>query len=97
PRAGVIHRYWSDLEHLMENPMKLLVLAVLATGTAGFAATPTEAEQLYRYCMIGTPNSYTSCSFNTLQQCQMTASAGAGFCIENNAYVALRQATPIRR
>jgi hypothetical protein len=78
--------------------MKLLqALAVLAAGAAGLATTPSTAEPFYRYCMVGTPNSYTSCTFNTLQQCQVTASAGAGFCIESNAYVASRQATPIRR
>jgi hypothetical protein len=79
--------------------MKLLqaALAGLAVGVAGLAVTPSKAEPLYRYCMIGTPNSYTSCTFNTLQQCQLTASAGAGFCIESNTYVASRQGAPIRR
>jgi hypothetical protein len=78
--------------------MRLLqALVVVAAGSAGLAMTPSRAEPLYRYCMVGTPNSYTTCTFNTLQQCQMTASAGAGFCIESNAYVASQQAASIRR
>lgn len=70
----------------------LRALVVLAAGLGGLAAwcPLAYAEPVYRYCMIGTPNLYTDCSFNTLQQCQITASSGAGFCQESNAYVAAR-------
>lgn len=78
--------------------MKLLpALTVLVAGAGGLATTPSAAEPVYRYCMIGTPNSYRSCTFNTLEQCRMTASAGGGFCVESNEYVAARQAAQIRR
>jgi hypothetical protein len=78
--------------------MKLLqVLVALAAGTGGLAIMPSAAEPVYRYCMVGTPNSFRSCTFSTLAQCQMTASGGAGFCQENNAYVAARGAAVIRR
>jgi hypothetical protein len=78
--------------------MRLLpALAIVAAGAVGPATTPSSAEPLYRYCMIGTPNSFMSCTFNTLQQCQTTASAGAGFCIESSAYLASRHGAPNRR
>lgn len=66
-----------------------VVLAVCVAGGA-FSSPPARAEPLYRYCVIGTPNMPRSCTYSTLQQCQVSASAGAGFCQENNAYVAAR-------
>ncbi len=53
------------------------------------------SEMIFRYCMIGTPNMGRDCTFNSLQQCQATASAGVGFCQENPAYTAsARQVAP---
>ena len=83
--------------------MKLLqLLAVLAAGAGGLVMLSSAADAqtpAYRYCMVGTPNMFIDCTFSTLQQCQMTASAGVGFCQESNAYVAARNAAPaaIRR
>ena len=77
--------------------MKLLqALLIAAIGCSGlFAVTPARAEMIYRYCMIGTPNMGRDCTFSSLQQCQMTASAGVGFCQENPAYTAsARQLAP---
>jgi hypothetical protein len=76
--------------------LQALALAVAAAG--GLAIMPSSADAAtYRYCMVGTPNMFTDCSFNTLQQCQMTASAGVGFCQENSAYIAATRGVPIRR
>lgn len=80
--------------------MKLLsafvVLGVLGAGVSGLLATsPASAEPIYRYCMIGTPNMFRDCTFSTLQQCMMTASAGVGFCQENSAYIVSRQSAPV--
>lgn len=75
----------------------LLALPALASLAGGLTtASPAKAQtQPYRYCMIGTPNLHMDCTFSTLQQCQMTASAGVGFCQENSAYIAqARQVAP---
>jgi hypothetical protein len=87
-----------------ENAMKLLALVVLVAGASGLATTPSTAQPIsaaqpfYRYCMIGSaPNIPNSCTFNTLEQCQMTATGGVGFCVESNSYVGARQAATIRR
>ena len=64
-----------------------LVLLGAGAALAVWSSLAT-AEPIYRYCMIGTPNSSTNCIYSTLQQCQIAASAGAGFCQENNFYVA---------
>lgn len=77
--------------------MKLLqALFVLAAGHGGLLALSSAgAEPIYRYCMIGTPNMGRDCTHSTLQQCQVAASAGVGFCQENPAYTAsARQIEP---
>jgi hypothetical protein len=66
-----------------------LTLAMTLLGgaiTSLSAVTTVQAEVIYRYCMIGTPNMGTDCLFSTMQQCQWSASAGAGFCVENPRY-----------
>jgi hypothetical protein len=74
-----------------EMTMKLLS-AMLALGAGVgvlLSVAPVSAEMApYRYCMIGTPNMGRDCTFATLQQCQLAASAGVGFCQENSAYIA---------
>lgn len=78
--------------------MKLLpALAILAACACGLAATPSSAAPIYRYCVIGTPNMPSSCTYNTLEQCRMAATGGAGFCVESNFYVAARQAGQVPR
>ena len=76
--------------------MKFLsAFLVLSAGIGGLlAASPASAEPIYRYCMIGTPNMFMDCTFSTLPQCMMTASAGMGFCQENSAYLVSRQSAP---
>jgi hypothetical protein len=77
--------------------MKLLqVFLIVAAGcSAFFAVAPAHAEMVFRYCMIGTPNMGRDCTYNSLQQCQVAASAGVGFCQENPAYTAsARQVVP---
>lgn len=75
----------------------LQALLVVAAGFGGFVAiAPASAEPIYRYCMIGTPNMGMDCTFSTLQQCQVAASAGVGFCQENSVYIAnARQIAPV--
>lgn len=74
----------------------LAVLIVLVAGVCGLAVSPASAQtqQPYRYCMIGTPNMGMDCTFPTLQQCQVAASAGVGFCQENSAYIANARPVP---
>jgi hypothetical protein len=69
--------------------MKLLqALLIAAFGCSGLmAVAPARAEMIFRYCMVGTPNMGMDCTFSTLQQCQVAASAGVGFCQENSAYI----------
>jgi hypothetical protein len=78
--------------------MKLLsAFVVLGAGVSALLSfSPASAEMApFRYCMIGTPNMGRDCTFSTLQQCQLTASAGVGFCQENSAYIAnARQPVP---
>lgn len=78
--------------------MKLLqALALIAVAGLAVSA-PAKAEMIFRNCMVGTPNIGKSCTYNALQQCQIAASAGVGFCQENPAYtVATRQAAPAPR
>ena len=76
---------------------RIQALAVLATVTGGLVGwSPlAQAEPVYRYCMIpGGPNLFQNCLFSTLQQCQVAASAGVGFCQENSLYTAARNAPP---
>lgn len=69
---------------------QMLVVVAAAVGGLATWCPATQAEPVYRYCMIGTPNMPTDCIYSTLQQCQVAASAGAGFCQESNVYVATR-------
>lgn len=78
---------------------RLQALTLVGTAIAGiFVMTPVQAERIYQYCMIGTPNMGTDCLFSTMQQCQWSASAGAGFCVENPRYTVYgRQNVPQSR
>jgi hypothetical protein len=77
----------------------LHVLTLMGAAMASLSAiTSAKAEVIYQYCMIGTPNMPTDCLFSTLQQCQWSASAGAGFCVENPRYTVYgRQNVPQTR
>ncbi len=77
--------------------MKFLSASLVASAAVGgfLAISPASAEPIYRYCMIGTPNMFMDCTFSTLPQCMMSASAGMGFCQENSAYIVSRQNTPV--
>ena len=81
--------------------MKLMsAFLVLGAGVGAMLSISQASAQTapYRYCMIGTPNMGRDCTFSTLQQCQLTASAGVGFCEENSAYIAnARQLPPLSK
>jgi hypothetical protein len=68
----------------------LSAVLVLGAGVGMLLSIAPASAQMapYRYCMIGTPNMGRDCTFSTLQQCQLAASAGVGFCQENSAYIA---------
>jgi hypothetical protein len=71
--------------------MKLLSASLVLSASVGalLSVSSASAEMApFRYCMIGTPNMGRDCTFSTLQQCQLAASAGVGFCEENSAYIA---------
>ncbi|MDQ8730124.1 DUF3551 domain-containing protein [Bradyrhizobium sp. LHD-71] len=72
---------------------RLQAVLVLVAGFAGLLLiSPASAEMPpFRYCMIGTPNMGRDCTYNSLQLCQVAASAGVGFCEENPAYTGSRQ------
>jgi hypothetical protein len=66
---------------------RVYVLTLMGAALAGLSAiNPCRAEVIYQYCMIGSPSMATDCLYSTIQQCQMSASAGTGFCTENPRY-----------
>lgn len=84
----------------MKLTTKLLQASLVLAAAAGGLLTISgaAAEPVFRYCMIGTPNMAMDCTFNTLEQCQIMASAGVGFCQENPAFVVnARQFEPMRK
>lgn len=69
---------------------------ILAAALGGLPTISSARAEMppYPYCMIGTPNMGRDCTFSTLEQCRIAASAGVGFCQDNPAYTAARRAVP---
>ncbi|WP_081740343.1 DUF3551 domain-containing protein [Afipia sp. P52-10] len=72
------------------------VLSAFLAAAFGAVVIPGARAEMppFRYCMIGTPNMGTDCTFNNLEQCRMTASGGIGFCTDNPAYTARMRIKP---
>ena len=66
--------------------MKRSVLTGLALA-AVILASPAEAQE-YPYCLEPSAFTVGTCSFETLAQCQATASGNIGTCVANPRYVA---------
>ena len=78
----------------MKRIQTLALLATAAGGLVGWSAV-AQAEPVYRYCMIPAgPNLFQNCLFKSLEECQVAASAGVGFCQENGRYTAARNTPP---
>ena len=73
----------------------MMVAAAAIAGGAGLALGSSEARAQsqygYQFCAIQYYNSMRDCRYSTWDQCQMTASPN-GYCMENPAYTAARQA-----
>lgn len=71
----------------------LFALVLMAAACCFMTASTAGAQKIFRYCMIGTPNMGMDCTFDTLEQCRVVASAGVGFCQQNPAYTAQARET----
>lgn len=66
-----------------------MIRAIVTIGLILFAAGADDAraEIEYPYCVVPGRFNGGTCSYSTLEQCQATVSASAGFCAPNPHYV----------
>ena len=76
--------------------MRRFLLALLITGGFGIAGSASgQTATQYPFCIQGVDNpGWSGCSFNTLQECQASASGTEAECLSNPWYQASDNGTP---
>jgi hypothetical protein len=79
-------------ETIMRNAM-LAISALLVSGTAAIAGSPTPASYDYPWCVMGGELGYSGdCSYQTLEQCQASASGRWNLYCDVNIRLKFKQA-----
>jgi hypothetical protein len=80
--------------------MRVLALAILAMGAAS-AAAPAQAQTYdpsYPVCLhVYGRSSYYECTYNTLPQCNASASGRSAQCVVNPYFANAYQDRPVRK
>ena len=80
--------------------MRILALAILAIGAAA-AAAPAQAQTYdpnYPVCLhVYGRSSYYECTYNTLPQCNASASGRSAQCVVNPYFANAYQDRPVRK
>jgi hypothetical protein len=66
----------------------LASLGVFVAAISLFGLVTPATSQTYPFCHAGDASYSSQCDYSTLEQCQITAFGGQGYCFKNPAYAA---------
>jgi hypothetical protein len=61
-------------------------LGVLVAAISILGVVAPATSQTYPFCHAGDASYSSQCDYSTLEQCQMTAAGGQGYCFKNPVY-----------